>query len=118
MPAGADNVAAGNVPSASPKATAACQGPAARVRERRGLRLQTRCFSPNLESDAQPVKQGPGARGHLTQGGHIGFQEVGVIAPLPPTPVPGTETRVAQSRGAGEQGPEAAATPGTRKGRG
>ena len=28
MPAGADNVAAGNVPSASPKATAACQDPA------------------------------------------------------------------------------------------
>lgn len=80
----------------------------------RGLKLQTRRFSPNLESDIQPVRQGPGARGHLTQGGHIGLQEVDAIAPLPQKysePKP-------ELLGAGGQGPEAAATPGMRKRRG
>lgn len=60
MPAEADNVAVGNVPGASPKATAACQSPAAcRAGEEKGLWLQTKHFSnlkPGPRQDAPSLQ--------------------------------------------------------------
>lgn len=98
-------------PHPRPRLPAKALRPGVRKRTRGGCACGPGTFSPNLESNAQPVIQGPGARGHLTQRGHTGLQEVDAIVPLPREhlePKPKLE-------GAG---PEAAATPGTRKGRG
>lgn len=100
------------VPHPRPRLPAKALRPGVRERTRGGCGCRPGAFSPNLESDEPPARQGPRARGHLTHR-HTRLQEVDAFAPLPREAL-GTETRVAESRA----GLEAAATPGMRKGRG
>lgn len=106
MPAGADNVAAGNVPSASPKAPAACQDPVALAcaRGREGVVAADQAlfllfWSPMSKRPPDPERtQRPSGDGcHHTP---------------PPEKLSESKPELQGAR------PDAAATPGMRKGRG